>query len=75
MGYLVIRLFEKYIHPDSQGEFSIEYNPDPKVINQRHQEWQRQYPLIYENERIKSGYLSLCPVTETSNYHAYLVIS
>jgi hypothetical protein len=75
MGYLAVRLFEKYIHPDSQGEFSIEYHPDPKVINQRHADRQRQYPLAHENGRIKSGYLSLCPVTETSNYHAYLVIT
>jgi hypothetical protein len=74
MGYLAIRLFENYVHPDSTGEFRIEYHPDPKTLCEKHSEWQNQYPLVYEDKRIKSGYLSLCPVTETSNYHAFAVV-
>jgi hypothetical protein len=74
MGYLAIRLFENYLHPDATGEFKVEYHPDAKTLHQKHVELQQQYPLVYENGLIKSGYLSLCPVTETSNYHAFIHI-
>jgi hypothetical protein len=74
MGYLAVRLFENYLHPDSKGEFKIEYHSKPEAICQKHAAWQQQYPLVYENGLIKSGYLSLCPVTETSNYHASVLV-
>ena len=73
MGYLAIRLTEKYLHPDSQGEFFIEYNRDPQTTVQKHENMQKQYPLVIENGRIRSGYLSLCPVTDATNYRAYVV--
>jgi hypothetical protein len=74
MGYLAIRLFERHIHPDSTGEFRIEYHPDSSGLYHNHHAWQNQHPLIIENERIKCGYRSLCPVTETTNYHAYMLV-
>jgi hypothetical protein len=74
MGYLAIRLVEKYLHPDSQGEFSIDYNRDSQATVQKHKQLQKQYPLIIENGRIRSGYLSLCPVTDSTNYQAFVII-
>ena len=74
MGYLAVRLTEKFLHPDSQGEFIIEYNRDPQTTVQKHVQLQSAYPLVVENKRIRSGYLSLCPVTEESNYWAYIII-
>ena len=74
MGYLAIRLTEKHLHPDSYGEFTIEYNSKPNITMQNHENLQKQFPLIIENKRIKSGYLSLCPVTDETNYHSYIVV-
>jgi len=74
MGYLAVRLFEKYIHPDSQGEFFIEYSRNSQTTLQKHEQLQKQYPLIIENERIRSGYLSLCPITDSTNYQAFIII-
>jgi len=74
MGYLAVRLTEKFLHPDSQGEFIIEYNRDPQTTVQKHVQLQSAYPLVVENKRIRSGYLSLCPVTEEMNYRAYIII-
>jgi hypothetical protein len=74
MGYLAIRLFEKYLHPDSQGEFFIEYNSNSQTIVQKHKLLQKQYPLIMEKGSLSNGYLSLCPVTDSTNYFAYIVI-
>ncbi|GHT09660.1 hypothetical protein FACS189426_08620 [Bacteroidia bacterium] len=75
MGYLAVRLFENYLHPDVHGEFFVEYHPDSKALYQKHLELQQQYPLVFENGLIKSGYQNLCPVTETSNYHAFIIIA
>jgi hypothetical protein len=75
MGYLAIQLQKNQLHPNSQGEFFIDYHPNPAEIYRKHQEWKKQYPLEIENGLIQSGYLSLCPVLETNNYHAYLKIS
>jgi hypothetical protein len=75
MGYLAIRLMDNHLCVDSQGVFKIEYHSDSLAICQRHSEWQQTDPLFFENGRIQSGYFSLCPVRETSNYHAYAIIS
>ncbi|MDR3218138.1 MAG: hypothetical protein LBU22_04020 [Dysgonamonadaceae bacterium] len=72
MGLLAIRLFESHLHPDTNGEFLVEYQAQPDVIRQKHSTLQAGYPLVSENGLIKKGYLNLCPVTETSNYHAYI---
>jgi len=74
MGYLAIRLTEKYLHPDSQGEFFIEYNRNPQTTLQKHEQLQKQYPLIIENGRIRSGYLRLCPITNQTNYQSFIII-
>jgi len=75
MGYLAIRLAEKYLHPRSQGEFCIEYNRNPQMIATKHRQMQMQHPLVIEDKRIRSGYLSLCPVTGATNYQAYAVVT
>jgi hypothetical protein len=72
MGYLAIRLFEKNIHPDSQGELIVEYNSNPSINMQKRQEERQRYPPVCENGQIKTGQLDLCPVFETTNYRAYI---
>ncbi|MDR3339705.1 MAG: hypothetical protein LBT25_06400 [Candidatus Symbiothrix sp.] len=72
MGLLAIRLFESHLHPATNGEFFIAYQAQPDIIRQNHSTLQAGYPLVSENGLIKKGYLNLCPVTETSNYHAYI---
>jgi hypothetical protein len=74
MGYLAIRLTDKYLHPDSCGEYHFEYHPDPQTTNKKNEQLQLEHPLVVENGRIRSGYFSLCPVTEKTNYHAYLLV-
>jgi len=74
MGYLALRLSEKRLHSGSHGEFIIKYNRDPQATNLKHNQLQKQYPLAVDSGRIRSGYLSLCPVTDSTNYHAYMII-
>jgi hypothetical protein len=75
MGYLSVRLTEKHLHTDSHGEFMIGYNSNPQTTVQKHKQLQMQHPLTVDNGFIRSGYLNLCPVTETTNFHAYLLVS
>jgi len=74
MGYLAIRLAEKYLPPDSQGELVIDYNPDPQIIGKKYKQMLMHYPPIIEDGRIRSGCLSLCPITDATNYYAYILI-
>jgi len=74
MGYLAVCLTGKYLHPDSQGELFIEFNRDPQITGQKHERLQRQYPLVVEGGRIRSGYFNLCPVTDSTNYQAYVLV-
>ncbi|MDR2087234.1 MAG: hypothetical protein LBP72_08675 [Dysgonamonadaceae bacterium] len=70
MGYLAIRLFEKHVHPDSQGELVIEYNPDPLTVGKKQKE-----RLVCENGQIKTGQLNLCPVSKTTKYYAHVKLT
>ncbi|MCL1936908.1 MAG: hypothetical protein FWF52_00745 [Candidatus Azobacteroides sp.] len=73
MGYLAIRLQENYLHLSFRGELRVNYYSLVGEALKKHNELKMQYPLTMEEKRIRSGYLSLCPVTETTHYHAYLI--
>ncbi|GHT33082.1 hypothetical protein FACS189434_06380 [Bacteroidia bacterium] len=64
MGYLAIKLFEKYIDTNSVGYFFVQHS---KSFEQK--------TPVFENKRLKSGSLILCPLTAESNYMAYLQVS
>jgi hypothetical protein len=73
MGYLAIRLQENYLHSSFQGELRVNYYSSIGEALKKHREWKKRHPLVVENSRILSGYLSLCPVMETTQYHACLI--
>ncbi|MDR0683329.1 MAG: hypothetical protein LBG15_16035 [Dysgonamonadaceae bacterium] len=68
MGFLALRLFENYISHCSKGEFFVNYCSKRSEIYEKHKEWKKSDPVVTENGKIKSGYLSLCPVEEDSEY-------
>ena len=74
MGIVAHRIFERFIHPNSIGMFSINYyKQDGEAYNQ-HITMQLNNPLIIENEKIKSGYLALTPVDGNTSYIATVSI-
>lgn len=75
MGYLALRLQQNYLAPEANGKFIIDFNAQEQKILFLHTEMQKKHPLYFENEKICSGYLSLCPVTLESKYNAYIVIN
>ena len=73
MGFLAIALQHNYLHSENQGYFQIDYDASPDEIIKKQSFLKKQHPIVFENGRMVSGYLSLCPVTDTSTYYAYLV--
>jgi hypothetical protein len=74
MGMAAIRLFEKYIHPGAEGVFNLIYGAEPERVSNTHRKNQQDYPLTCKDGKLRSGYLSLCPVTKQTHYIAYALI-
>ena len=75
MGMVALYLSEHYIHPASTGHFIVDFNINPEVTYKKDQERKTEFPLILEEGKIKSGYLSLCPVNKNTKYSAYILIN
>lgn len=74
MGVVSRLIFDKYICAGAKGRFVIEYYRNPGEAQRIHRELQQQYPLLLENNRIMSGYLSLTLVSDETAYQAYVVV-
>lgn len=59
MGYLALKIYQNYIHPDSEGKLQLEYNNFE--THKQHLKCLKNLPLQFKNEKIQKGYLSLCP--------------
>ncbi|MFV0469593.1 MAG: hypothetical protein ACK5MK_11785 [Dysgonomonas sp.] len=75
MGYLSIHVHEHYMQNRSEGFFRVEFNSKDKFILGRDLELKDKYPLEINNNQIIKGYLPLCPVSEKSKYHAYVIVN
>ncbi len=74
MGMVALRLYQKRIARGSAGEFRVVYDKKEGEALSRHQRLSEEHPLKIQEGHIQSGYLSLCPVTQTTRYRAYLLI-
>lgn len=74
MGMVAITLFEKYMHPSATGVFTVTYESEPGEAYQKHLAMKAANPLTFQNQRIQTGYLSLCPVTTQTHYRAYILL-
>lgn len=74
MGFVVIQLIENYIAPDSKGFFHIEFSSNKGEIYDRHERMKLEYPALFKNKKLMSGYLPLCPVNQDNYYRAYVLL-
>lgn len=74
MGYLSYRFVENYLSEGSKGFFYIKFASGEGDMYAQHCEMQEKYPAQFENARLKSGYLPLCPVRQSNKYWAYVLI-
>lgn len=75
MGLLALRLSENYLEADAEGTFLTDFSSIEGEQETRHIEMKKKYPVLFSDGRIKSGYLSLCPVNEKTKYRAYVLIN
>lgn len=74
MGFLTCRLYENYIATESCGKFYIDFNPKAEEMYNNHLLMEEKHPIRIENDKITSGYLSLCPINRSNRYRAYVLV-
>ncbi|MDR0231476.1 MAG: hypothetical protein LBI82_05080 [Dysgonamonadaceae bacterium] len=74
MGLLSFKLYQNFFYENSTGYFKIDFSNKPGELLQKHREMQQLYPVEFANGKIKSGYLSLCPIKDDSKYWAYIKV-
>ena len=74
MGIVAHRIRERFVHPNSEGLFSISYHNLPNEALAISIASQAEHPLVVEDGKIKSGYLALTPVDNHTNYTATILI-
>lgn len=74
MGLLALKIREKYVSEKSEGKFFLDFDAPEGVAYEKHLKMQKEYPPQFEDNKLMSGYLSLCPVSEKTHYRAYILI-
>ncbi len=70
MGIVALYLSRRYIESTSRGVFEIRYFSKAGQALKEHFRLQREQPVSYKNNRIRSGYLNLTPVNEATHFVA-----
>ena len=74
MGLVALQLSRRLVHPSSQGQLVIAYDKTESSAYHTHLQMQETHPLQIADNKIRSGYLSLCPVTPATRYRAYVFV-
>lgn len=72
MGMVAHLLYENHISNGSTGVFRIDYFKTPVELMRKHAEMNRVFPLQMQGNRVKSGYLPLIPISDDTQYLAYI---
>lgn len=73
MGMVARQLYDNHIQEGVKGWFNIEHLP-PGEILEAHLHDQQANPIVIEQGKLKSGYLSLCPINDSTTYRARLIL-
>ncbi len=74
MGILTRIFYDKYIVDGAEGWFSIDHMT-PSELKATHLEQKKKHPLKIEDGKIQSGYISLCPICENTEYKATIIVN
>lgn len=74
MGLLAYHISENYLHPQSEGQFRIDFCPIKGDIYQQHKMMENSHPAVFADQKLASGYLPLCAVDEENRYWAYILV-
>ncbi len=68
MGYVAHQFYDHFVQTEVSGRFYVDHNQVSGALWEDHKKRAAEFPLIVENGRIKTGYLSLTEVQPHSNY-------
>ncbi|MGL5014553.1 MAG: hypothetical protein ACRC6V_09735 [Bacteroidales bacterium] len=74
MGTVALKLYEKLIDKDSHGSLIVDYAATPQELKSKMESLSSEYPLVIEQNRVKSGFLKLTHSCNNSLYSAYMII-
>ena len=74
MGLVALQISDKWVHPSSHGQLIINCHRVANKTCNEHLRMKTKYPLQLSGSKIRSGYLSLCPISSETQYHAYMLI-
>ena len=75
MGYLSLCLNQNYLAESSEGHFFLDFDSLKEGIFRKHKQMIKEHPLLIdENKKIRSGYLPLCPINQSTRFWAYALI-
>ncbi len=74
MGVVARRIFDQYVSPQSKGVFVIEHAIHADLLKKQQEKLTHDHPLVYSDDRIRSGFYPLTPITEQSQFAAYILI-
>lgn len=74
MGMAAHILRERHIHPDSEGEFRLEYRPQEGALKALVMEAEEQHPPQEYDNRWYSGFHALTPVDDTTQYAFFVLL-
>jgi predicted ATP-grasp superfamily ATP-dependent carboligase len=74
MGLVALQLSNRLVHPSSCGQLAITCEKAQNQAYNAHLQMTEKFPLQVSGAKIRSGYLSLCPVTAETRFRAYVLI-
>ena len=72
MGMVARLFYDRYVAPGHKGWFYIDNVP--QGLFRDHRRLMEEFPLVTENGRITSGYLSLCPIEMNTQYRVRVMM-
>ena len=74
MGVVAMVLGNRYLCNASHGCFNVTFHKSEENISRWIADYSNRFPLVINNGRISSGFLSLCPVSKETRYSCTLLV-
>ena len=74
MGYVARIFTDRFLHSLSSGTFSVDHSDTENGLWLQHLQDTETYPLVIENQKLRSGYLSLTDIQPNSQYRVSVFI-
>lgn len=74
MGLVALSIRERMLLTSSEGLFTVSYHAGEGEALSFHRKMEALHPLVFSGGKIRSGYLSFCPVSDATRYTATILV-